>query len=66
MRGKFGIALWDGRERRAVVARDRLGVKPMYYAEVGDLLVFGSELKSVLASGLVPTDLDYDAIDAFL
>ena len=66
LRGKFGIALWDGRERRAVIARDRLGVKPMYYAEVGDLLVFGSELKSVLASGLVGTELDYDAIDAFL
>jgi asparagine synthase (glutamine-hydrolysing) len=66
LRGKFGIALWDGRERRAVVARDRLGVKPIYYAEVGDLLVFGSELKSVLASGLVGTELDYEAIDAFL
>src|SRR5262249_18004233 len=45
---------------------DRLGVKPIYYAEVGDLVVFGSELKSVLASGLVPLDLDLDAIDAFL
>jgi asparagine synthase (glutamine-hydrolysing) len=66
LRGKFGMALWDGRERRAVIARDRLGVKPMYYAEVGDLVVFGSELKSVLASGLVDTELDYDAIDAFL
>jgi asparagine synthase (glutamine-hydrolysing) len=66
LRGKFGLALWDGRERRAVVARDRLGVKPIYYAEVGDLLVFASELKSLLASGLVGTELDYDAIDAFL
>jgi asparagine synthase (glutamine-hydrolysing) len=66
LRGMFGIALWDARERRAVLARDRLGIKPLYYAEVGDLLVFGSELKSVLASGLVPTDLDYEAIDAFL
>ena len=53
LRGKFGIALWDGRERRAVIARDRLGVKPLYYAEAGDLLVFASELKSLLASGLV-------------
>jgi asparagine synthase (glutamine-hydrolysing) len=66
LRGMFGIALWDGRERRAVVVRDRLGIKPMYYAEAGDLLVFASELKSLLASGLVPTDLDYEAIEAFL
>ena len=65
LRGMFGLALWDGRERRAVIARDRLGVKPLYYAEAGDLLVFASELKSVLASGLVSTELDYEAIDAY-
>ena len=53
LRGKFGIAVWDGRRRRAVVARDRLGVKPLYWAQAGDLVVFASELKSLLASGLV-------------
>ena len=66
LRGMFGLAVWDERTRTTVIARDRLGIKPIYYAEVGDLLVFGSELKSVLASGLVPLDLDYEAIDAFL
>ena len=66
LRGMFGLAVWDDRTKTAVISRDRLGIKPLYYAEVGDLLVFGSELKSVLASGLVPTDLDYEAIDAFL
>lgn len=66
LRGMFGIALWDGRERRAVLVRDRLGIKPLYYAEVGDVLVFGSELKSVLASGLVAPEIDYEAIDALL
>jgi asparagine synthase (glutamine-hydrolysing) len=66
LRGKFGLAVWDSRERRAVIARDRLGVKPLYYAMAGDLLVFGSELKSVLASGVVPIDLDLEAIDAYL
>lgn len=66
LRGMFGLCVWDGAERRAVVARDRLGIKPMYYAVVDDLVVFGSELKSVMLSGLVPTDLDYEAIDAYL
>ncbi len=66
LRGKFGIAVWDGERRRAVVARDRLGVKPIYYAEAGDLIIFASELKSVLASGLVDTALDYEAIESYL
>src|SRR5205823_6816614 len=52
--------------RRALLVRDRLGMKPLYYAVVGDLLVFGSELKSVLASGLVRAELDYETIDAYL
>jgi asparagine synthase (glutamine-hydrolysing) len=66
LRGKFGLAVWDAEERRAVIARDPLGVKPMYYAIIDDLLIFGSELKSVLASGLIPLDLDYNAINAYL
>src|SRR5581483_7765216 len=66
LRGKFAIAIWDGRRRQAVLARDRLGVKPLYYAVCDDVLVFGSELKSVLASGIVSTELDYGAIDVFL
>jgi asparagine synthase (glutamine-hydrolysing) len=66
LRGKFGIAIWDGRRRRAVVARDRLGVKPLYWAQAGDVVVFASELKSLLASGLVGMELDYEAIDAYL
>ena len=66
LRGMFGIAVWDGRERRATIVRDRLGIKPIYYAETGDLLIFASELKSLLASGLVPLDLDHEAIEAFM
>jgi asparagine synthase (glutamine-hydrolysing) len=66
LRGKYAVVLWDANMRRGVLARDRLGVKPLYYAVVGDLVVFGSELKSVLASGLVDPALDYEAIEAFL
>jgi asparagine synthase (glutamine-hydrolysing) len=66
LRGKFAIAVWDERRRRAIIARDRLGIKPLYYSISGDSLVFASELKSLLSSGLVSTELDLDAIDAFL
>ena len=66
LRGMFGIALWDESSRRLVLVRDRLGIKPLYWAQSGDLLVFASELKSLLASGVVGSELDYDAIDAYL
>ncbi|MDX6427189.1 MAG: hypothetical protein QOD52_2594 [Gaiellaceae bacterium] len=66
LRGKFGLAVWDGERRRLVLARDRLGVKPLYYCELPDRLLFGSELKCLLASGLVPADLDYEALDGYL
>jgi len=66
MTGKFAIAVWDGNQRRAVLVRDRLGIKPLYYAQVNDLVVFASELKSLLASGLVRPVLDYEAIGAYL
>jgi asparagine synthase (glutamine-hydrolysing) len=66
LRGKFALVVWDERRRRAVLARDRLGIKPLYHARAGDLVVFASELKSLLASGLVEPRLDYEAIDAFL
>lgn len=49
-----------------MIARDRMGVKPLYYARRDDLLVFASELKSLLASGLVTPELDGDAIRSYL
>jgi asparagine synthase (glutamine-hydrolysing) len=66
LRGMFGIAVWDEPRRRAVLARDRLGIKPLYYATAGDRLVFASELKSVLSSGIGDLALDYAAIEAYL
>ena len=66
LRGMFGLVVWDARTRRTVIARDRLGIKPLYHAQVGDLLVFASELKSLLSSGLIDVELDYEAIDTYL
>jgi asparagine synthase (glutamine-hydrolysing) len=66
LRGMFGVVVWDERRRRAVLTRDRLGIKPLYYSQANARLIFGSELKSVLASGMVGLELDYEAIDAYL
>jgi asparagine synthase (glutamine-hydrolysing) len=65
-RGMFAFAIWDTREQTLFAARDLLGEKPLYYCETGKGLVLGSEMKSVLASGLVAAQLDLRSVDAFL
>ncbi len=66
LRGMFGIAVWDEPRRRLVLTRDRMGVKPLYYALTPDGLAFGSEIKSLLAGGLVEPRLDPLAAELFL
>ena len=65
LRGMFAFALWDARRRRLVVARDRLGIKPLYYSLARGRLLFGSELKSLLAVGL-DRSIDEQALHDYL
>jgi asparagine synthase (glutamine-hydrolysing) len=62
LNGIFAFALWDARSRSLLLARDGLGVKPLYYAQTADGLVFASELKAVLQSPSVSRALDIDAV----
>jgi len=58
LRGQFAIALWDERKQQLLLARDRFGICPLYWSQQGDLLLFASEIKALLASGLVPARPD--------
>src|SRR5215218_3020930 len=66
LRGMFAVAVWDGRRRRLVLARDRFGIKPLYYRDVPGELAFGSELKALRALPGLSRELDLDALEAFL
>ena len=66
LQGMFALALWDARRGRLVIARDRLGKKPLYYRHERGRLLFGSELKALLAVPGVPREIDPGAIDEYL
>jgi asparagine synthase (glutamine-hydrolysing) len=65
LRGMFAFAIWDARDRSLLLVRDRLGIKPMFFAERGGAVVFGSEIKALLASGIVDRTLDAQALDDY-
>jgi asparagine synthase (glutamine-hydrolysing) len=66
LRGMFGFAIWDERRERLLVARDRLGIKPIYYCEIDGGVAFASELKSLRVLEDVPLEIDPSAIADFL
>jgi asparagine synthase (glutamine-hydrolysing) len=66
LRGMFAVALWDSRRRRLVLARDRFGIKPLYWSAAGGTLSFASELKSLLRRPGLSREIDLDALEAFL
>jgi asparagine synthase (glutamine-hydrolysing) len=66
LNGMFAIAVYDRRNARLLLARDPIGIKPLYYAWTPDCLVWGSEIKALLASGRVARDLDLDALGQFI
>jgi len=66
LNGMFAIAIWDSKQRRLVLARDRIGQKPLVYRHEPGRLLFASELKSLLQVADVPRELDAGAIDEYL
>ncbi len=64
--GMYAIAVWDRARRRLVLARDRLGIKPLYVAELADGLAFASEVKALVAAGLVTPSLDPVGAELFM
>ncbi|MFZ0737422.1 MAG: asparagine synthase (glutamine-hydrolyzing), partial [Candidatus Acidiferrales bacterium] len=62
LRGMFAIALWDSRQRKLLLARDRVGKKPLFYAADGKRIVFGSELKAILAANGLSREIDGEAV----
>jgi asparagine synthase (glutamine-hydrolysing) len=66
LEGMFGLAVWHEPSQTLVLARDRLGVKPLYYALLPDQIVFASELKAMLAHPAISRELDVDALSAYL
>jgi len=65
LRGMFAVAIWDSRARRLVLARDRFGIKPLYYRVAGGELAFASELKALLTLRDFSRELDPDALEAY-
>src|SRR5579859_745114 len=65
LHGMYAFALWDNRARRLILGRDRMGEKPLYLFSAGDSLFFASELRALVKGGVVPFDLDPQAVNLY-
>lgn len=63
LQGMFSLAVWNEQSGSLLLARDRLGIKPLYYCETPDFLLFASEVKAIFASGLIKPEIDRDSLD---
>ena len=66
LRGMFALAIWDSRSGQLTLARDRFGIKPLYVAAMARGLVFASEIKAILTSGMIPRGIDTAALHEYL
>src|SRR5579864_2763283 len=66
LRGMFAFAIWDARQRRLFLARDPMGIKPLYYAETGPYFLFASEVRTILGTGIVPRRLSASGLMNYL
>jgi asparagine synthase (glutamine-hydrolysing) len=66
LRGMFAFAIWDGRSQTVLLARDRVGIKPLYYRLTDRSIIFGSEIKAILADPEVKAEIQPEMIDRFL
>lgn len=66
LRGMYAFALWDKKENKLILARDRIGKKPLYYYQNEDVFIFASEIKAILKSGLVKKGMNTSLVDFYL